>query len=242
MTPNRRTCCCSTPAPFARRPRRRCSPCWGAGGCWKEARPGVVIGVGGCVASQEGEAMRAARPSWTWSSGPRPCTGCRRWCDRGAAQGPAGGGHLLPRDRKVRPSARTPCRGAHRLRLRHGGLLQVLHLLRGALHPRRGDQPTLRRRDRRGGAARRPGGAGDHPAGPERQRLPRPHARRRDGGPGPADPLRGGGGRHRAHPLHHLPPGGVLRQPDPRLPPRCRNWSATCTCRCRAGRTASWPP
>ncbi len=29
---------------------------------WKEARPGLVIGVGGCVASQEGEAIRARAP------------------------------------------------------------------------------------------------------------------------------------------------------------------------------------
>jgi len=29
---------------------------------WKERRPGIVIGVGGCVASQEGEAIRARAP------------------------------------------------------------------------------------------------------------------------------------------------------------------------------------
>ena len=43
----------------------------------KQARPGVVIGVGGCVASR-----RRARPSsgaphtWTWCSGRRRCTAC----------------------------------------------------------------------------------------------------------------------------------------------------------------------
>ena len=29
---------------------------------WKQSRPGLVIGVGGCVASQEGEAIRARAP------------------------------------------------------------------------------------------------------------------------------------------------------------------------------------
>ena len=41
-------------------------------------------------------------------------------------------------------------RGRQRLRLDHGGLLQVLLVLRGALHARRGGQPPVRRRADRG--------------------------------------------------------------------------------------------
>ena len=49
-------------------------------GRWKKLKakkPGLVIGVGGCVASQEGRTCAAGRPMWTSSSDPRPCTACR---------------------------------------------------------------------------------------------------------------------------------------------------------------------
>jgi tRNA-2-methylthio-N6-dimethylallyladenosine synthase len=43
----------------------------------KKARPELLIGVGGCVASQEGAAI-VARAPWSISfSDRRPCTGCR---------------------------------------------------------------------------------------------------------------------------------------------------------------------
>jgi tRNA-2-methylthio-N6-dimethylallyladenosine synthase len=44
----------------------------------KNARPELIIGVGGCVASQEGEAIASARPTSTSCSARRPCTACRR--------------------------------------------------------------------------------------------------------------------------------------------------------------------
>ena len=43
----------------------------------KAERPHVVIGVGGCVASQEGEAITSGPRLWTSSSGRRRCTVCR---------------------------------------------------------------------------------------------------------------------------------------------------------------------
>ena len=42
----------------------------------KKTRPGMLIAVGGCVASQEGETSSAARPALTWSSDRRPCIVC----------------------------------------------------------------------------------------------------------------------------------------------------------------------
>ena len=45
---------------------------------WKEARPELVIGVGGCVASQEGAAIRERAPYVDVVYGPRPCIACRR--------------------------------------------------------------------------------------------------------------------------------------------------------------------
>src|ERR1019366_1310848 len=47
----------------------------------KQQRPHVVIGVGGCVASQEGEGTRGARRSAVWCSARRRCTACPR-CSR----------------------------------------------------------------------------------------------------------------------------------------------------------------
>ena len=43
--------------------------------------------------------------------------------------------------------------------------------------------------------------------------------------------------RHRAHPLHHLASAGVQRQPDRGVRQRRRSSPITCTCRCRAART-----
>ena len=44
----------------------------------KADRPGLVIGVGGCVASQRARRSSSARPTWTSCSGRRRCIGCRR--------------------------------------------------------------------------------------------------------------------------------------------------------------------
>lgn len=50
-------------------------------GRWRElklANPEMVIAVGGCVASQEGAAIRDRAPYVTWFSARRPCTACRK--------------------------------------------------------------------------------------------------------------------------------------------------------------------
>ena len=43
----------------------------------KAAKPDLIIGVGGCVASQEGAAIVRARRTSTSCSARRRCTGCR---------------------------------------------------------------------------------------------------------------------------------------------------------------------
>ena len=43
----------------------------------KDKRPDVIIGVGGCVASQEGAAIQNARHLWTWCLGRKRYTVCR---------------------------------------------------------------------------------------------------------------------------------------------------------------------
>ena len=88
----------------------------------KDGRP-VLIGVGGCVASQEGAAIVKRAPYVDLVFGPQ-----------------------LPGDREVRPHAGAARRWPVGIRLDHGRLQQVLQLLRGALHPRRGSQPSVRGR------------------------------------------------------------------------------------------------
>ena len=68
-------------------------------------------------------------------------------------------------------------RGRRGVRLDHGRLQQVLHLLRRALHARRGSLAAVRRRAGRSRRPRRPGRARGHAARPERQRV----SRQRDG-------------------------------------------------------------
>jgi tRNA-2-methylthio-N6-dimethylallyladenosine synthase len=140
---------------------------------------GVLIGVGGCVASQEGAAIIKRAPYVDVVFGPqtlhrlpellaqRAKQARRRWTS-------------ASRDREVRPPAARQGGGRQRLRVHHGRLLQVLQLLRGALHPRRRGQPPVRRRAGGGRRPGRPGREGGDAAGAERERLPRPHGRHRE--------------------------------------------------------------
>ena len=88
-----------------------------------------------------------------------------------------------PRDRcsvpaTSRPPAARPRGRRQRLRLDHGRLLEVLLVLRGAVHARRGGQPPLRRRAHRSGRPgrllRRTGATAHHdPGHPLRPGRPR---------------------------------------------------------------------
>ena len=109
----------------------------------KQRRPHVVIGVGGCVASQEGEGITARAPFVDLVFGRRRCIACPR-CSELARSGPRADRRELSGDREIRPPARAAGGGRARLGLDHGRLQQVLQLLRGALHARRGAQPALR--------------------------------------------------------------------------------------------------
>ena len=117
-------------------------------GRWKELKdrnPSLVIGVGGCVASQEGEAIRDRAPYVDLVFGPQTLHRLPQMLDefRRARRSVIDG--AFP-DREVRLSAGAPRRWADGLRFRHGRLQQVLQFLRCALHARRRGQPALRRR------------------------------------------------------------------------------------------------
>ena len=80
---------------------------------FKQQRPHVVIGVGGCVASQEGEGITARAPvSSTSCSGRRRCTACPTMLDGLKQIGPRANRRQLSRDREVRPSAASRARTA----------------------------------------------------------------------------------------------------------------------------------
>src|SRR5262249_7913914 len=66
-------------------------------------------------------------------------------------------------------SAARPRRGAERVRVDHGRLQQILQLLRGALHTRRGSLAAVRGRAHRSRRPRRSGREGDHAPGAERE-------------------------------------------------------------------------
>ncbi len=51
-------CCCSIPAQFVRRPEEKVFHQLGRWKLLKEKNPDLIIGVGGCVASQEGDHIR----------------------------------------------------------------------------------------------------------------------------------------------------------------------------------------
>jgi tRNA-2-methylthio-N6-dimethylallyladenosine synthase len=102
----------------------------------KQSRPDLVIGVGGCVASQEGEAIVRRAPYVDVVFGPQTLHRLPQLI-RAPRLRAAAGGHLLPRDREVRCPAAGAGRGRLGLRVDHGRLQQVLHLLHRALHARR---------------------------------------------------------------------------------------------------------
>ena len=75
-------------------------------------KKGVKIGVGGCVASQEGAAIIASAPvcgRGVWPANPAPPA---RAAGQARPREAPAGGHQLPRDRKVRPPAPARVEGA----------------------------------------------------------------------------------------------------------------------------------
>ena len=85
----------------------------------------------------------------------------------------AAGRHQLSRDREVRSPAAGDDRRRDGVRVDHGRLLEVLQLLRRALHARRGSVARLRRRADRDRRPRRAGRARGDAARAERQRVSR---------------------------------------------------------------------
>jgi tRNA-2-methylthio-N6-dimethylallyladenosine synthase len=96
----------------------------------RAAKPHLLIGVGGCVASQEGAALIKRAPYVDLVFGPQTLhrlPQMRRVASR----------RFISRDREVRSSAAATQGRPVGLHFDHGRLLKILQLLRGSLHPRR---------------------------------------------------------------------------------------------------------
>ena len=110
---------------------------------WKKRRPQLVLGVGGCVAQQEGERLLAAAPHLDLVFGTQgiyrlPELVRRAWMGaRPVDVELAPCFPPLPRRQWLRGPAPGP--GHH-----HAGLRQLLHLLRGALCAGPGNEPGAR--------------------------------------------------------------------------------------------------
>jgi tRNA A37 methylthiotransferase MiaB len=106
-------------------------------------KKGALIGVGGCVASQEGAAIIERAPYVDIVFGPQTLHRLPQMIAARSGTAPAAGGHQLSGDREVRSPATGAGGWRIGLRVHHGRLLQVLFVLRRALHARRRSQPAL---------------------------------------------------------------------------------------------------
>jgi tRNA-2-methylthio-N6-dimethylallyladenosine synthase len=169
-------------------------------------KKGVLIGVGGCVASQEGAAIIKRAPYVDVVFGPQTLHRLPELLDRAAA-GPPAGGHQLPEIEKFDHLPPARVEGASAFVSIMEGCSKycsycVVPYTRGEEFSRPFDDVLTEV----AGLADQ-GVKEDHPAGPERQRLPRcDGAARRDRRLCHPARIRGRDPRHGAHPLHHQPP------------------------------------
>ena len=146
-------------------------------GRWRHAearKPGLVIGVGGCVASQEGEGIVERAPFVDLVFGPQTLHRLPEMIAARARRAQPQVDISFPEIEKFDRLPRAARRRRDRVRLDHGRLQQVLQLLRRALYARRGNVPPVRGGRRRGRRrSSRQGVQRSHAARPERERLSR---------------------------------------------------------------------
>ena len=206
----------------------------------KKAKPDLIIGVGGCVASQEGEGItqaRAVRRSGVRSADAASPAGH----DRRAASrtGRSVVDVSFPEIEKFDALPAAARRRRDRVRVDHGRLQQVLHVLRRAVHARRRSQPAVRiGHDRDSRSSRDQGVREITLLGQNVNAYNGPmddgtlcdlgtliyYVAEVDG--------------HRAHSLHDFASGRVQRLADRGVSRRAASSRTICTCRCSPARTA----
>jgi tRNA-2-methylthio-N6-dimethylallyladenosine synthase len=113
-------------------------------------KKGVLIGVGGCVASQEGAEIIKRAPYVDVVFGPQTLHRLPELLNARAGRTSPQVDISFPEIEKFDHLPPARVERAPGLCLDHGRLQQILQLLRGALHARRGSQPPVRRRAGRG--------------------------------------------------------------------------------------------
>ena len=88
----------------------------------KIKNPDLVIGVGGCVASQEGEAIRERAPLCGYGVWPSNLASLAGNGQFGKAEKDPCSRHIFPRDRKIRQYAGAQCGRPIRICIHHGGV------------------------------------------------------------------------------------------------------------------------
>ena len=201
----------------------------------KAQRPEVIIGVGGCVASQEGEAITARAPFVDLVFGPQTL---HRLPDMIAELRRTGRAVVDVSFPEIEKFDHLPAPRAQ-------GVRAFVSIMEGCskycsfciVPYTRGEEVSRPfasvLEEVRALAAQ--GVARGDAARAERQRLPRADGRWRAGGSGHPHPPRGARAGHRAHPLHHLASAGVRRQPDRGVRRTSTSSPTTCTCRCSRG-------
>ena len=104
----------------------------------------MLIGVGGCVASQEGEGITKRAPYVDLVFGPQTLHRLPDMIGELKRTGRAVVDVSFPEIEKFDNLPAPRAEGVERVRVDHGRLQQVLHLLRGALHARRRSEPRFR--------------------------------------------------------------------------------------------------
>jgi len=189
-------------------------------GYWKALKNngrGVIIGVGGCVASQEGEAIIKRAPHVDLVFGPQTLHRLPELIRQRRESGRSQVDISFPEIEKFDALPEPRAEGASAFVSIMEGCSKycsfcVVPYTRGTEVSRPFEDVVVEV------ATGRPGRAGNQPARPERQRLPWPVWRRRVRRPRAADPHHRRDRRGRPDPLHHLAPAGIQRFADRCLP------------------------
>ena len=139
----------------------------------KEENPNLIIGVGGCVASQEGAEILKRAPFVDIVFGPQTLHRLPELIGKVRTGTPRVVDVSFPEIEKFDQIPQPKTSREHGVPVRHGRLQQSVLVLHRADYARQGDQPAARRRARGSAASRRARRARDHAARPERERVSR---------------------------------------------------------------------